>query len=222
MAKQNFEQYVSMQPEFGPVNATEEPNAAEKEAYEDIHAEVLEFIHGPQGDNVVKMLQTAPELYQGVGQAAFQILLATKQKLEGKNGKPLPPAALWGEGAGIHTTVDELYQLAKMENIPGSEQQDQYMASMFEVYRLAGDHIQNSNEDESINEAQDLIADIEMTGSEQPLLPQVFNSPQQKQLDGAIARSIHQRQASVGNAPADASMSPQAAPGTLPGGRSNG
>jgi len=159
----DFQNRISMQPEMGPLTANEEPTEEEAMAMQDISAEVIKVIHGDNNSAVLGVMSNTPELYQGVAQAAFQILLSSKQKYE-SGGQKVPPAALFGEGAAIHTAVDELFQLAQAAGLPGSEEQDQYSAAIMDVMRQAGEHIEKSGDDTSIAEAQELLIDIEATG----------------------------------------------------------
>ena len=182
---QNFEEMVTMTPAFGPLNADEEPTQEEVDALDDINAEVLNFIHGDNNSSVMGSIGNAVELYQGVGAAAFQILLAVKQKFEA-GGEKVPPAALFGEGGAIHSTIDELFQLAQAAGMEGSDDQDQYNASMMEVMRLAGDHIEKTNDDDSVAEAQELLIDIETAANPE----QAVQGVDEDSLTGTIQRSL--------------------------------
>lgn len=183
----DFENMISMTPAMGPLNADEEPTAEEMDAYEDISAEVIKFINGDNNAAVLAAVSNTPELYQGISQAAFQILLATKQKYE-QGGQKVPPAALFGEGGAIHTAVDELFQMASAAGVPGADDQDQYSAAMMNVMVLAGDYIEKASDDTSIAEAQDLLIDVEAASGE----PQRTMPPMQDDgsLQSAIQRSL--------------------------------
>ena len=185
MPQQNFEEMVTMTPAFGPVNADEEPTPDEVDALDDINAEVLNFIHGDNNESVMGSIGNAQELYQGVAGAAFQILLAVKQQFEA-GGEKVPPAALFGEGGAIHSTIDELFQLAQAAGMEGSNDQDQYNASMMEVMRLAGDHIEKTNDDSSVAEAQELLIDIESAANPEAAVGAV----DEDSLTGTIQRSL--------------------------------
>lgn len=186
MAQGNFDEFLTMEPAVQPLVATEEPTQEEVDALDDVVAEVVTFIHGPNNSSVLGMIGNAQELFQGIGAATFQILLATKQKFE-QGGTELPSAVLFGEGGAIHTTVDELFQLAQAAGIPGSEDQDQYSASIMEVMRLAGDHIETTGDDASVGEAQELLIDIEETGPQGQAIPE---SGDEESLKGTIQRSL--------------------------------
>ena len=188
----DFNDYIDMDPAFGPISADEEPTPEELDALEDINAEVLKVIYGDNNDAVMGVIKNANELYQGVGLAAFQILLSTKTKFEA-GGQKVPPAALFGEGAAIHTTVDELFQLAQAAGIPGSDTEEQYTAAMMEVMRLTGDHIEKSGDDDSVGEAQDLMIDIEAAAGNTG--PVQLGQEDEDDVRGAIERSMQAQQA---------------------------
>lgn len=216
MPKQNFSDMVSLQPQFGPLSADEEPTPEETRAFNAMYTEVLEFIHGPKSESVLGTISNAPELYQGIGNTAFQILLAVKQNME-KDGKPVEPAALWGEGGAIQSTVDELFQLARAARLPEADNPDMFSAAMFETYRLAGEYIQNANEDDAINEAQELLVDVETSTDPEGGMPEgIFNEVHQGQLDGAYENSLAARQAMEAGGPQGAQAGPEAQGGMPP------
>lgn len=185
----DFQSMISMEPALGPLTADEQPTAEEMDALDDINSEVIKFIHGDNRNPVMGMISNARELYQGISQAAFQILLATKQKYEA-GGQKVPPAALFGEGAAIHTAVDELFQIAQAAQLPGSDDQDQYSAAMMNIMRLAGEHIEKSNDDDSVAEAQELLIDVETAGGMPGAGPATYTEEDNEQLTGAIQRSL--------------------------------
>lgn len=183
---QDFGQYSTLEPALGPLEATEEPTKEEIDALDDINAEVLNFIHGDNQSSVLASISNGQELYQGIGSAAFQIMLATKSKFE-QGGEPIPPASLFGEGGAIHTTVDELFQLAQAAGVPGADDQDQYSAAMMETMRQVGEYIEQTGDDASVAETQELLIDIEQTGGQGVGEPELG---EEDALRGTIQRSL--------------------------------
>lgn len=175
-----------MEPAAQPFIGSEEPTQEEIDALDDITAEVVKFIYGDNNESVLGTISNTPELYQGVGFAAFQILLATKQKFE-EGGTKVPSATLFGEGGAIHTTIDELFQVARAAGVPGSDDEDQYSAAMMEVMRLAGEYIENVGDDESIGETQELLIDSEEPGANDILAE---TSEDEESLRDSIQRSL--------------------------------
>ena len=197
-------QYGTLEPALSPFEGTEEPTQEEIDALDDITSEVLNFIHGPNNDAVLGSIGNAQELYQGIGAAAFQILLATKAKFE-EGGTKVPPATLFGEGGAIHTTIDELFQLAQAAGIPGANEQDQYSAAMMEVMRLAGDHIETTGDDASVAEAQELLIDVERTGPNGSGLPE---EGEEDVLRGTIQRSLDAQNSALQPTPTQGGADP--------------
>lgn len=193
VATKDFGTYETLDPALGPFEANEEPTKEEQDSLDDVMAEVLKFIHGDNNASVLGSIGNTQDLYQGVGAAAFQILLATKQKFEmGEN--TLPPAVLFGNGGAVHSTVDEIFQLAQAAGIPGSEDQDQYTAAIMEVMRLAGEYIETSGDDSSVGEAQELLIDVEQTGYQGQDIP---NPGEEDKLRGTIQRSLDAQNAAL-------------------------
>jgi len=182
----NFDSYADLDPGLAPFEATEPATEEETDALEDIMAHVLTFIHGENQQSVIDSISNSREIYQGVGNAAFNILLSTKLKYE-KDGQKIPPATLFGEGGAIHSTVDEIFQLLEAARVPGADDRDQYAASVMEVMRLAGEHIEKSGDDASTFEAQELLIDSEEAGT--PGTP-VGGAPEEDKLTRAIQRSL--------------------------------
>jgi len=204
----DFDKFVSLEPAVAPLAGSEPASQEEQDALDDVMSEVIKFIHGDNNSSIMRIMNNSQELYQGVGQAAFQILLATKQKYE-RGGQELPSATIFGEGGAIHSAVDEMFQLAQAARIPGSEDQDQYAASIMEVMRLAGEHIESGSDDTSVNEAQELMIDIESTGGPRPVEPADEDS-----IKGAIQRSMDAQQQP--QAPLQPETVPEQAPPQVP------
>jgi hypothetical protein len=212
--EQNIGQYETLEPALGPFEGNEEPTQDEIDSLDDVIAEVLTFIHGPNHESVLGSITNAPEegggIFKPIGNATFQILLATKAKFE-EGGKKLPPAVLFGEGGAIHTTVDELFQMAQAAGVPGADDDQQYSASIMETLRLAGDYIEKTGDDASITEAQELLIDVEATA---PGERQLGGGAKDDDLKAAIQRSLD---AQNQTAP-DAEQAPPQQPQPLPQG----
>ena len=186
MKHADFNDLVTMEPAVQPIIGSEEPTQEEIDALDDITSEVVKFIYGDNNASVLGSIANTPELYQGVGFAAFQILLSIKQQFE-LEGTKVPPATLFGEGGAIHTTVDELFQVAQAAGVEGSDDEAQYSASVMEVMRLAGEYIETTGDDDSISEAQELLIDIEETGQGGMI---VETSEDEESLRSTIQRSL--------------------------------
>jgi hypothetical protein len=166
-----YDELVALDPGFGPVAANEEPDKAETAHFEMMYADFVEALYGSQSKNAEEMLKTSQNLYTGVAKVAFNILNAVHQRHEQRDG-PVPQAALFGEGAMINTAVDEVFSMAMSLKIPEAQDQDQYTAAQMDMMRLVGEFLEKSQSDESINEAQELMLDMETAdGLDKPVDP---------------------------------------------------
>lgn len=178
-----YDELVGDAPGLAPFTANEEPDPAEMEHFHTLYADFMEELMGPQERNAVQMLTSAPDLYQGVSKVAYNVLSAVHQRAEQRDG-PVPPAALFGEGAMIHTAVDEVFQMAIANKVPGSESQDQYTAAQMDMSRLVGEFLQGAQEDGAIDEAQEMLLESEgegvpedVTAEERMTLEQASSQP---------------------------------------------
>ena len=158
-----YDTLVGVNPGFDPVISDTVPTDEELLHFKDIYADFIDNLYGKSETAAVKMLGNAPQLYSGVAKVAFNVLLATKQEYEQKEG-PLDSAIFFGEGGMISTAVDEVFKMARAQGLPGTDDQDQYSAAQFEVMRLVGEMMQSGQEDGSVGEAQDLLQDIDEAG----------------------------------------------------------
>lgn len=172
--KQYDELVGSLGAQAEPLIANEEPTESEMAHFYDLYSDYMDELLGPQEKNVVKVMRSAKELYQGVAKAAFTVLQAVHMRAEQRDG-PVPPAALFAEGGMIHSAVDEAFKMAQINNLPGSDSQDQYTASQMEMQRLVGEYLEKKQDDNAVDEAQELMIDIETydgAGDGTPLSPE--------------------------------------------------
>jgi hypothetical protein len=155
-----YDKLVGINPGFAPVAADTEPDETELMHFKEIYADFIDKLYDTSEKPAVKLLTSSQNLYEGVAKVAFHVLLATKSEYEQKEGK-LDPSVFFGEGGMISTAVDEVFRLAQANRIPGTEDQDQYSASQFEVMRLIGEYIQSGQDDDAVSESQDLLLDID-------------------------------------------------------------
>jgi hypothetical protein len=155
-----YDELVELDQGFGPIAANEEPDKAETAHFEMMYADFVEELYGAQSKNAEQMLKTSRDLYLGVAQVAFNILKAVHQRHEQRDG-PVPQAALFGEGAMINTAVDEVFSMAMSLKLPEAQDQDQYTAAQMDMMRLVGEFLEKSQDDGAVNEAQELMLDME-------------------------------------------------------------
>lgn len=159
-----YDDLVELKPEDDPLQGSEPANEEEQAHYDNMFADFIDLLYGPQRDNALKMMKTTPDLFQGVSQASFVLLKGVYDEHTRKEG-PVPQAALFGEGGMIGTAVDEMFKLAAAHKLKGSDDINQYTAAQMDIMRRVGDYLEKEQSDDSVNEAQDLLMDIEVANN---------------------------------------------------------
>jgi hypothetical protein len=166
-----YDNLITSEPGFEPVTSNEEPSPEEQANYDEMYAAFVDELYGPQRGNAEKMLESGPQLYESVSTVAFNILSAVHQRQEQKDG-PVPGASLFGAGGMISTAVDEVFAMAKSMGIPDAQTQDQYTAAQMHIMKLVGEHLEKSQDDDVVGEAQETLLDIETAdGTADPTAP---------------------------------------------------
>lgn len=155
-----YDDLVELNPQDDPWQASEEATPEEQAHYDELYAEFMDKLYGPQRDNAVRIVKTAPELFLGVSQASFTLLKGVYEEHRRKEGE-VPQAALFGEGGMIATAVDEVFKLANTHKLKGSQDRNQYTAAQMDMMRRVGDLLEKEQSDDSVDEAQDLLLDVE-------------------------------------------------------------
>lgn len=158
-----YDDLVGVHPGLAPVAGTEEPTDEETMHFHEIFADFIDKIHGDSKQQVIKSLKTASELYKGVAKTAFEVLKAVYTEYTQKEGVDLG-SVLFGQGGMISTAVDEVFQIAIALGLPGTNDEQQYSAAQFEVMRLVGEYLRNTQEDDSVDQAQELMLDMDEAG----------------------------------------------------------
>lgn len=156
-----YDDLVQVKPEEDPWQATEPVTAEEQAHYDDLYADFMDKLYGPNREHVLKILKSSSrDLYSGVAQASFVLLKGVYDEYKRKEGE-VPQAALFGEGGMIATSVDEIFKLANVHKLPGSDDINQYTAAQMDMMRRVGELLEKEQSDDAVDEAQDLLMDVE-------------------------------------------------------------
>lgn len=154
------------------LTANEEPDEEEKFHYDAMYADFMDELYDNQTRNAENMLGNSRELFDGVADVAFTILKAVYQRHDQREG-PVPQSVVFGEGGIVHTAVDEVFRYAQALGMPGSDDQDQYVAAQINIMKKVGEYVNNKSDDGAVEEAQDLLVDVEMAGGPYDRDPEV-------------------------------------------------
>lgn len=165
-----YDDMLAMDPGYQQLSADEDPTPEQEAQFEQVYDEFLHLIEEGGRADVVKIIENSQQLYDGVSTAAFYLLKAAKLEVENRIG-PIDPAVFFGEGGMIHSAVDTVFEMAQTAGIRGSDDEQQYTAAQFDMMKKVGEYIQSAQEDGSVEEAQDLLIDIEMSGQPRDVPP---------------------------------------------------
>jgi hypothetical protein len=112
-------------------------------------------------------------LYDPASFAVMQVLLLQKQELE-KTGEKAEPAVFFAESGAVPLVTDMVFDLAKQLQLPGADDQDQYAATIINVFKMAGEHVLDAKDAGAIDEATRVatnMVEIGMGGEQVPAEP---------------------------------------------------
>lgn len=181
---------VATDPGIDVLTANEEPTEDEMAHYHEMYADFMEALYDNNSRSVEQLIGSSEQFYEGVSEAAMLLLRPVYQKHEQQVGE-VPQASLFGEGGMIHTAVEEVFKFAQASGIEGSQDQDQYTAAHVDMMRKVGEFIENKSDDGAVEEAQDLLVDVEMAD------PNYSGSPQMQPDDTETLNQIGQQQEQV-------------------------
>lgn len=162
------------------------PLQGEDEASPQEERQLMQVVQGSAdaifGDNMsafIKQLKGGSSragkenLYDAASFAVMQVLLRQKQDLE-KTGEKAEPAVFFAESGAVPLVTDMVFDLAKQLQLPGADDQDQYAATIINVFKMAGEHVLDSKDAGAIDEATRVatnMVEIGMGGEQVPAEP---------------------------------------------------
>ena len=161
--KGEYDELVGVHPGLAPVAPDETPTEEETMHFHEIFSDFINKLHTDSQGAVIKSLKAASELYKGVAKTAFEVLKAVHSEYTQKEDVDLS-SVLFGQGGMISTAVDEVFKIAVSLKLPGANDEQQYSAAQFEVMRLVGEYMQKIQDDDGVNEAQELMLDMDEAG----------------------------------------------------------
>lgn len=95
-------------------------------------------------------------LYEVVPDILQPMLLSAKQEVETETEEPAPSSIFFAEEGLLKLGVEMLFDLAQQLDIPGSQDPEMLAAALINTYKLAGEHILDSGDEDAKAEAAEL------------------------------------------------------------------
>jgi len=144
-------------------NAVTADEPASKEEEDRLGAGMIaiqEYLYSESGmANVVTMLNSGQdELFMKIPKIVVPLL----QKVHTENPDIGSPE-FFGENGLIQQAVQMVFEIAEQEEMPGSDSDDQAAASLINTFRMVGEHMEESGDKISKDEAQKLGSEMVRT-----------------------------------------------------------
>lgn len=165
----NFEDLIDTKSMLGVESATEEVSPEVDAQHTAALEAMVDFVHGPAAEKLVDTMASAPELWRGVGDVATDVVTGVKRQLDSQR-QEVDPTIFFAEDGLLHNSIDLLFELAQEAGLPGSEDEDQYGASLMWLMKNVGESIVKDNDELAVEEAENLF--IDMIAGEEGVAPQ--------------------------------------------------
>lgn len=137
-------------PILDPVTPTEDASPEEEEALAKATVAFREFAFSDKGLQVIIDMLTVKdmELFETIAEAAAPIL----QKVHA-DMPDLPGSVYFGDGGLLQQAVSSIWDIAVQQGVPGSDDEEQRDAALINLYKMAGEYILESGDQDSVDEA---------------------------------------------------------------------
>jgi hypothetical protein len=119
------------------------------------------IIHGEQTDQIVKLLDSAEEPYQGIAFASHVTVVAAYLQSNKEGLEPTPDIFL-AENGVIQETVEMIFEVAESMDLVSVEDEEQLNAAYMDTLRLVGETLLEGENPEIIASAQELLLELEL------------------------------------------------------------
>lgn len=137
-------------------------------------------MHGKMSDQIVGMIENAPEVSTGISMAAHAVIVGSFMAANKQGIEPEPDIYL-GENGVIQETVELVYEIADAMNRVGADEDAVLSAAYLDTLRRVGDTLLGSEDPEIRESAQELLAEFELG---MPVEPSDYAEPNELPMQG--------------------------------------
>lgn len=161
---------------FGTVMASEE----EQQRLNQILDEIDLRLHGQVSENVTGIIESQPEAFQGIAQAAHTLVLASYKKAA-KDGLDPTMDMYVAENGIIQQTVEMVFEVAEAMGKVSLEDDEVLSAAYMDTLRRVGETLLNVDNPEIREGAQELMVELEL---DTPIGPEDYAEPSEMPQEG--------------------------------------
>jgi hypothetical protein len=152
--------------QFQSLTPDEEASPEEEEAMSVGMHHMMDNLYSDEGlpkfANV--MHQDQRELFLVISDILVPMLQAARQEIEEITDEPAPASVFFSEGGLLQSGVMMLFDLAQQLQLPGAQEPDQFAAALQKTYINVGKHLQETGDEEAMQEAIALGGDLVAEG----------------------------------------------------------
>lgn len=175
-------------PQLAPITADEPASEDEERTLGLATINVMEYLYSDEGMmNVLNVLKKDDRpLYEKIPDIAMPLL--EKAHAESPDADA---ATFFGEGGLIQQVASMLLELAEQEGVPGADDEEQQQATIINLYRKAGEYVQQSGDQDAIQQGQELGIDMALTQDDGTMMAMDdFKEPQQTPVAAGVQQGL--------------------------------
>lgn len=151
---------INVNPEQNPSLIGERPATEEEQkTLNSVMDTIEQAIHGEFRDDIVKTLDSHPDLWKSTSQLATMIVSRTAHKLD-EEQIPHDSSVFFGQNGAVQQTVEMLWEVGDAMNHPAAQDDDQFEASYLATLENLGEFLEE--DPESSKEAQAFLLQQEL------------------------------------------------------------
>lgn len=161
---------------FGTVMASEEEQAALNQILDEIDTR----LHGAASENITGIIESSPEPFQGISQAAHSLVMGSYQ-LAAKEGLEPTMDMYIAENGIVQQTVEMVFEVAEAMGKVSVDDDEVLSAAYMDTLRQIGETLLGSDNPEIREGAQELMVELEL-GTE--IGPEDYAEPSEMPQEG--------------------------------------
>lgn len=161
---------------FGTVMASEEEQAALNQILDEIDTR----LHGAASENITGIIESSPEPFQGISQAAHSLVMGSYQ-LAAKEGLEPTMDMYVAENGVVQQTVEMVFEVAEAMGKVSVDDDEVLSAAYMDTLRQIGETLLGSDNPEIREGAQELMVELEL-GTE--IGPEDYAEPSEMPQEG--------------------------------------
>lgn len=179
-------------PSFQAMQATEPATKEEEVALGRALESIMDFMYSEEGMASIVQVINADErpLYQSLPEIGKMLITKAQSDLQSQGIDP-ESSIYFGEGGLLQQIPLMLFDLAEQMGKPGADDEDQLAATVISMYKMAGEHIEQTKDADAQREAVELGQEVALTDDDGSVMdPAQFTKKYAKKGKNVLEESV--------------------------------